>query len=62
MDPLTPQAFLPKERYPETAGRLGYVKFSAAGLSGLAGISLTFSPNGTFTSMHLVSLGMVHFF
>ena len=55
MDPLTHQAFGLSDRYPETAGKLGYVKFSTEGMGGIAGIGLRFSPNGTFTSMHFIS-------
>jgi hypothetical protein len=56
MDPLTHQSFALTDKYPETAGRLGYVKFSTDGLGGIAGIGLRFAPNGTFTSMHFISV------
>ncbi len=56
MDPLTHQAFALSDRYPETAGRMGYVKFSTNGVTGIAGIGLRFSANETFTSMHFVTV------
>ena len=56
MKPLEHRVFALTDRYPETVGRLGYVKFSTNGVTGLAGIGLRFSPNGTFTSMYFISV------
>jgi len=56
MGPLTHQSFVLSDRYPETAGKFGYVKFSTEGMGGIAGVGLRFSPNGTFTSMHFISV------
>jgi hypothetical protein len=54
MDPLAHLVFSLDARYPVTAGRLGYVKFSTDGTTGIAGIALRFAPNNTFTSMHFI--------
>lgn len=54
MTPLAHLVFSLDSRYPVTAGRLGYVKFSTLGTTGIAGIALRFAPNNTFTSMHLI--------
>lgn len=59
MDPKTHQAFELCTRYPETAGKMGYVKFQTDGIGGVAGIGLRFSPNATFTSMHFLSADLV---
>ncbi len=55
MDPLAHLVFSLDARYPVTAGKLGYVKFSTDGTTGVAGIALRFAPNNTFTSMHFVA-------
>lgn len=42
-------SFVLPTQFPQTAGKLGVVQFRAAG--GIAGLSLRFSPFGTFTSV-----------
>jgi hypothetical protein len=56
MDPLAHLVFSLDARYPLTVGKLGYVKFSADGLGGIAGIALRFAPNNSFASMHFITM------
>lgn len=55
LEPLARQTFVLGERYPETADKVGYMKFSAGGPGGIAGVALRFSPNGTFTAIPLIA-------
>lgn len=48
------EAFALSEMLPETAGRVGSVVFTTNGL-GFSGLGLRFSPNGSFTSMPMVT-------
>jgi hypothetical protein len=59
MVPLAHLVFSLDARYPVTAGKMGYVRFSTDGTTGVAGIALRFAPNNTFTSMHFVSAPVV---
>ncbi len=54
MGPLEHQAFALSDRYPETAGKMGHVRFHIRD-GYINGIGLRFSPNGTFTSMHMIT-------
>lgn len=56
MDPLDHLVFSLDAKYPVTAGKMGYVKFSTTGLGGIAGIALRFAPNNSFTSMHFITM------
>jgi hypothetical protein len=56
MNPLAHLVFSLDARYPVTAGKLGYVRFTAPGLGGITGIALRFAPNNTFTSMHFITV------
>lgn len=47
--------FVVPERYPATAGRRGSIELTTTS-PGLGGLGLRFSPNGSFTSMHPVTL------
>ena len=54
MGPLEHKAFVLSDRYPETAGKIGHVKFHIRD-GYINGIALRFSPNATFTSMRLIT-------
>jgi hypothetical protein len=54
MGPLEHIAFVLSDRYPETAGKMGHVRFQMSD-GYINGIALRFSPNGTFTSMHMIT-------
>lgn len=55
MNPLAHKVFSLSDKYPVTIGKLGYVRFSV-GTGGVAGTALRFAPNGTFTTMHFVTV------
>ncbi len=62
LGPLKHTAFGTTDRYPATLGRNGVMEITeTSGNAGLSALGLLFSPRGTFTSIHSVSIDPHYF-
>jgi hypothetical protein len=62
LGPLQHMAFSTTERYPETLGKNGVIEFTeTGGKAAASALGLLFSPRGTFTSVHAVSIDPHYF-